>query len=354
MTRRSISIVQRSGTTFTLCPPSIRPTERLGGPSTGSAGPLARADACSEGPRPPAPCDRSRCRPESGVELWQARPCVWTFQRTAPLWDVTTSSRVGSATMPRSARRPPEVSKSARWDEPDVGELLIHRAGHEDRRGTGRALRHQPGEGVQHRGQSPLDVTRAPAVQPIPVDAGIEWRDRHAVGRDGVLMGVPEEGSPWPVARRVVPGDDVVPSGRDGLPLEVHAQPSKMCFQEVGDAAFQGPGPLRGRPIGFTLGIATSCVNSSVTSSNGSTPGTVGSFPIAILTEPRRRVTPAPRGHALPIPVSSRTRIRPSSGPNPCVGARRQPGDRPCPHGERPAGGSGRPTGPGHPAAQGC
>ena len=36
--RRSTSISHQSGTTLTLCPPSIRPTDKLGGPRIGSGG----------------------------------------------------------------------------------------------------------------------------------------------------------------------------------------------------------------------------------------------------------------------------------------------------------------------------
>ena len=52
--------------------------------------------------------------PRWGVELWQATPRVRTFQRTAPLWQLTRSSRVGSATIARSARGGPAASR----DEP--------------------------------------------------------------------------------------------------------------------------------------------------------------------------------------------------------------------------------------------
>ena len=47
MTRRSTSISHQSGTTLTLVPPSIRPTERLGGPRTGSGVDRASSPAYS-------------------------------------------------------------------------------------------------------------------------------------------------------------------------------------------------------------------------------------------------------------------------------------------------------------------
>ena len=85
--RRSTSTSHQSGTTFTLSPPSIRPTDKLGEPKT-SCGRFCLQDLWSifPGLRELYPSCKWRCRQaqESSCGT-QRRPCRFSTRRT-PLW----------------------------------------------------------------------------------------------------------------------------------------------------------------------------------------------------------------------------------------------------------------------------
>ena len=204
ITRRSISISHQSGTTLTLWPPSIRPTERLGGPRIGSgvdrgerrrrSRPRACDDAAHPVDRVDAQVRASSCgrrRPGSGSS-------------SAPPPCGSGRGRAGSARR-RSPGRP-RGAVSASRDEPGVGELLVDRAGQDHRRRARRAARGTSrAKADEHRRHPPLDVARAPAVEPAPLDPRRERVDRHPVGRHGVLMDVEEDRPPRARAPRTGP-----------------------------------------------------------------------------------------------------------------------------------------------------
>ncbi len=126
-----------------------------------------------------------------------------------------------------------------------MGELLVDRAGHDDRRRPRGPLRDQPGEGEQHRRHPALDVARPPAVEPAALHDGPERVDRHAVGRHGVLVGV-EEDRPFRV-RRLVPREDVVAPGAIVLPLDSGRLSSRnQRLEIVGHPPLRGTGPVEG------------------------------------------------------------------------------------------------------------
>ena len=96
--------------------PPLDPADREARRAEDGSGvePASSLGVLGQGARRPRPSGRSRCRRGAGVELWQATPRVRIFQRTAPLWQLTMSSRVGSATIARSA----PCGLAARCDEP--------------------------------------------------------------------------------------------------------------------------------------------------------------------------------------------------------------------------------------------
>ncbi len=68
------------------------------------------------------------------------------------------------------------------------GVLLVHGTRHDDVAAPSRPFTRQPGEARQHRRHAPLDVARAPAIEPAVVDPGAEWLDGHVVDRHGILV----------------------------------------------------------------------------------------------------------------------------------------------------------------------
>ncbi len=124
----------------------------------------------------------------------------------------------------------------------DVGELLIDRGGEEDGRRPARALDDEPFEGEQHRGHPALHVARPAAIEPAALDDRPERVDRHAVGRDGVLMGVEEDRALR--AGRLVPREHVVAPRRDRLPLDRDAALAEPRLEVVRDPALEEARPV--------------------------------------------------------------------------------------------------------------
>ena len=95
---------------------------------------------------------------------------------------------------------------------------------------------------VEHGRHAALDVAGAAAVEPAVLDAGRERVDGHAVGGHRVLMHLQDEGAAG--AGRLVPGEDVVASGRDGLPLRADAEVAEEVFEVGGDAVLEKVGAV--------------------------------------------------------------------------------------------------------------
>ena len=244
MTRRSRSTSHRSGTTLTLTPPSIRPTERLGGPRTGSGVDSARsAGVIFEGLRRPGPSRRSRSRRAAASSSGRRRPWSGPSSGPPPCGGRRGRAAVGSATIARSAPRRP----SARPRRAGVGVLLVDRAGHDHRRRARRPLADQPGEGDEHRRHPPLDVAGPPAVEPA-LPRSRARRGRSSSRRPGLCPGGRRRGaSVAPRARRT--GDQVIAS-RARPPAARRPRPGRGTSLEVvghprleKTRAGQSPGP---------------------------------------------------------------------------------------------------------------
>ena len=147
---------------LTLWPPSMRPTDRLGGPRIGSGVDRdsvlgERLEDIEDAAHPvdgvDAPVGRRAVTGEPpGADLPPQGPLVAMDQvEQGRLGD---DRQLGTVVHLRQPRRP------------GVGKFLVDRAGQEHRRRAGRPLSHQPGEGREHRRHAPLDVARAPAVEP--------------------------------------------------------------------------------------------------------------------------------------------------------------------------------------------
>ena len=128
------------------------------------------------------------------------------------------SARGRAASARRRSPGRPRASVSARRDEPvwvNSSSTVQARITDADPAGRSRTSRANADE---HRRHAPLDVARASAVEPALRDRRLERRDRHPVGRHGILMGVEEDRPPR--RRGLVPRQQVVAARRDRLPLD--------------------------------------------------------------------------------------------------------------------------------------
>ena len=165
--------------------------------------------------------------PSCGLELWQARPRVRSFQRTAPRWATITFRSVGSAmtaTVGADERSEPELRRvapqSGECFRPLSGRFFVARARNDDVGGPLRPIGDQPREGRQNRRHSPFDVA-GPRPYRRPVLYGrVKRGDDHPLDRDRILMCVEQDCDRGP--RPIEPGNDVGPAGEhlDALALD--------------------------------------------------------------------------------------------------------------------------------------
>ena len=108
-----------------------------------------------------------------------------------------------------------------------------------------RPLSHQASERQEHGRHRALDVARPAAIEAAALDRGNERGNGHAPDRHRVLMDVKEDAAAS--ARVVIPGQQIVAIGGDGLTLERERPARGATLRGRLSAATRGTRGRRGR-----------------------------------------------------------------------------------------------------------